>query len=167
MPTASPLTRSRLLIDFRALLLVPLSLSLSGCGGHEGPQRVAVRGSVQFGAAPLESGQVRFVPQAPTTGPASAAAVVDGEYAFTEADGPVVGTHRIEIESAERFDFPVDDEQAFAKFAESREGRDRRRPVNPVPEIYNTKSTLTRTVESEGEPVFDFVLDEAQTVTNR
>lgn len=159
--------RSRLLIDVWALLLVLLSLCLSGCSGEQGPQRIAVRGSVRFGAAPLANGQIRFIPTAPTTGPAAAAAIVDGQYAFTEEDGPVVGAHRIEIDSADRFDFEIDDEQAFAKFAETREARDRRRPVNPVPAIYNTSSTLTRTVEPDGEPVFDFVLEETKAVTTR
>jgi hypothetical protein len=150
-----------------AALLVLLTLYPAGCSGGTGPQRIPVRGAVRLGNVPLANGQIRFIPTESTSGPGAAAVIVDGEYAFHSGDGPVVGTHRIEIESAERFDFAIDDEQAFAKFAQSRQARDRRRPLNPVPDVYNTRSTLTRTVDAGSEPVFDFDLQPATAVTKR
>jgi hypothetical protein len=150
-----------------APLLVLFTLYLASCSSDSGPQRIAVRGAVRLGNVPLANGQIRFIPTENTKGPAAAASIVDGEYAFTAADGPLVGTHRIEIESADRFDFPIDDEQAFAQFAQSGKNRDRKRPLNPVPDIYNTKSTLTRTVDADSEPVFDFELQPATAVTRR
>lgn len=159
--------RPRRPADPWAPLLVLLSLYLASCSSDSGPQRIAVRGAVRLGNVPLANGQIRFIPTEDTTGPAAAASVVDGEYEFTSVDGPVVGTHRVEIESAEKFDFPVDDEQAFAKFAQSGKTRDRKRPLNPVPDIYNVKSTLTRTVAADSESVFDFELQASTTVTKR
>jgi len=160
-------TPARRPYDPWAPLLVLLSLYLASCSSNSGPERIAAHGAVSLGNVPLASGQIRFIPTGTTSGPAAAAAIVDGKFAFTEADGPIVGTHRIEIEAADRFDFAVDDEQAFAKFAQSRKARDRKRPLNPVPEIYNVKSTLTRTVQADTDPQFDFELSPDTAVTKR
>jgi hypothetical protein len=148
--------RSRRL-DPWAPLLVLLSLYLASCSGNSGPERVAVQGTIRLGEVPLANGQIRYIPMGETSGPAAVAAITDGQYAFNEADGPIVGTHRIEIESLDRFDFELDDEQAFARSAES--GKLRKRPLNPIPAIYNVKSKLTATVERDGDPIFDFDLD--------
>lgn len=142
-----------------AALLVLITLYLASCSGETGPQRIAIQGAVRLGNAPLANGLIRFIPTGETTGPAATSSISDGQYEFSSKDGPIIGTHRVEIESTERFEFAVDDEQAFAKFAESGKTRDRKRPLNPVPEFYNVRSRLTATVERDGDPIFDFDLE--------
>jgi len=144
---------------------VLLSLYLASCSGDHGPQRVAVNGMIRVGEVPLANGHIRYIPTGETSGPAAVATIADGVYQFDEESGPIVGTHRIEIESLDRFDFEVDDEQAFAKAAES--GELRKQPDNAVPTIYNDKSKLTVTVERDGDPTFDFDLEPGPTVTKR
>ncbi len=148
---------------FRAPFLVLFALYLASCSGETGPHRVAAHGTVKLDGELLEAGQIRFVPSGETSGPGAAAPILHGKYAFTELDGPIVGTHRIEIEATDHLGFAIDDEQAFARFAESGGARDKARTRNPVPPQYNRQSTLERTVEADKQPLFDFNLEPVAT----
>lgn len=143
----------------QSVLAALLCLLGAGCADEEGPERVAVHGTVRLGGEPLASGQIRFIPTDDNAGPAAAATITDGHYEFDDVTGPVVGTHRVEIEATNYLGFEIDDEQAFASFAESGENRNPERTRNPVPPVYNDQSTLTRTVEAGDETVLDFELD--------
>jgi hypothetical protein len=140
-------------------LLVLFSLYLASCSGESAPQRIAAHGTVKLDGELLQKGQIRFIPSGDTSGPSAAAPIVDGKYLFTEDDGPIVGTNRIEIEATDYLGFAMDDEQAFAKFAESGGTRDKKRTQNPVPEHYNRHSTLVRTIDADKQPLFDFNLE--------
>lgn len=146
---------------WNAPVLVLFALYVASCSGDVGPERVAVHGAVRLDGAPLPAGQIRFIPTEGTSGPAAAAEIKDGEFAFTEDDGPIVGTHRVEIEATDYLGFAIDDERAFAQFARSGGTRDRRRTQNPVPPEYNRQSKLVRTIDRESEPVIDFELEPA------
>ena len=161
--------QSRRSPDPWAPLLVLMSLYLASCSSDVGPARIAIQGTVRVGDVPLANGLIRFIPTGDTTGPAAVANIVDGAYTFSAEDGPIVGSHRVEIESSDKFEFEVDDEQSFAKFAEAGKTRDRKRPANAVPDIYNVRSKLSATVEPNGDPIFDFDLKPGPDVslTNR
>lgn len=137
----------------RSLVLAPcaaLTLATApGCGRGEGPPRAAVEGRVDLDGRPLKSGVVRFIPVAETQGPAAAATVADGDFALTESDGPVVGSHRVEIDAIDYFGFALDDEAAFVRHIETAPRN--ARPKNPVPDAYNRRSTLAARIEA-GEP---------------
>jgi hypothetical protein len=148
-------------------VVLVLCLLSGGCGRDDGPQRVAVHGSVRLANATLKSGQIRFIPTGSTSGPSAAAVIVDGRYEFTSDDGPLIGTHRIEIEATNYLGFEIDDERAFAEFARSGGTRDRQKTKNPVPEQYNVRSTLTRTVDADDETPLDFDLSPDQALANR
>lgn len=80
-----------------ALCLGPLL----GCGDGR-PQRVPVSGQVLIDGQPLKFGYVRFVP----TGSRPSTAKLDdsGRFVlacFEEADGAVVGRHRVEVDARE------------------------------------------------------------------
>jgi hypothetical protein len=71
-------------------------------------------------------------------------------------DGPVVASHRVEIEATDFQNFDIDNEAAFAaqvqKTGTSPLGR------NPVPAIYNHASTLTAMVPETNDQSFQFDL---------
>src|SRR5437870_5452155 len=65
-----------------------------GCG-DSGPQRAPIKGKITIAGQPLAAGQILFVPIAPTVGPATSAAIKNGEFALKKNQGPIVGTHRV------------------------------------------------------------------------
>jgi hypothetical protein len=128
----------------------------AGCGGKNGPDRMAVSGAVQFDDAPLARGRILFVPEPPLKGPVASAAIVDGAYKIAARDGVVAGKHRVEIEGTIDLGFPIDDDVAYA------ERRGAPLPPNPVPERYNRKTILSADMKPEGTQTFDFQLWSSQ-----
>jgi hypothetical protein len=120
-----------------------------GCGRGNGPLRAAVEGRVDLDGQPLKSGVVRFIPLADTQGPAASATVTDGDFALSESDGPVVGSHRVEIDAIDYFGFAIDDEAAFVRHIEAAPRY--ARPKSPVPDAYHRRSNLTARIEA-GQP---------------
>jgi hypothetical protein len=133
-------------------LLLPLAavaaLLITGCS-KAGPQRAPIKGKITVGGAPLASGQILFVPQPPLEGPATTAAIVNGEYSLPKDRGPIVGTNRVEVQADLNLGFPIDDEQAFV----ARQGAPL--PPNPIPPTFNRQSTLTHEVKADFENVFE------------
>jgi len=145
----------------RALAVLVLAM-LSGCGGVQGPERVAVNGVVTVNGAPLREGVIRFIPNGTTQGPAAAGRIVNGEYELLQQEGPIVGTHRVEIAATDYYGFAIDDEAAYVAHVE-RKGRGKGGlPKNPIPEKYNRKSELRVEVSPEDHAIFDFSLDAPQ-----
>lgn len=130
----------------------------SGCGSGDGLPRVPVGGSVAVDGAPLKSGVVRFIPVGQTTGPAAVATVKQGKFDLPQAEGPVVGTHRVEIEALDYLDFQLDDEQAFA----ARASAGKPMPKNPIPARFNRQSELTVQLTAHGDRELSFQLDTKQ-----
>jgi hypothetical protein len=130
-----------------------LSVEL-GCASPEGPERVAVSGKVTIDGKALPAGVIRFIPTSSAQGPATAANIQNGVYELAEADGPILGTHRVEIEGTDYLGFAIDDEAAFAATVQKRKPL----PKNPVPPIYNRQSTLSANVTADGPKEFNFEL---------
>ncbi|MEZ6035321.1 MAG: hypothetical protein R3C17_19685 [Planctomycetaceae bacterium] len=156
----SPVTISRLGWLFIAIGATILATLQTGCGATEGPGRIPVTGKVNLDDAPLSSGIIRFVPVDDAGGPGAATKIVAGEFEFSSDNGPVIANHRVEIEATDFQDFAIDDEAAFAAAAEAT-GRS---PVavNPVPAIYNSRSTLTARVTDADGQSFTFDLKTQQ-----
>ncbi len=158
------MTRSKILralhllapFSARTLPLLALAALAIGCGKNDGPLRATASGKVSLDGAPLRSGVVRFVPSGNTQGPVAAATVKDGAFQLPQEEGPVAGTHRIEIEMIDHWGFAPDDEAAFVRYFESQPRR--QAPPNPIPEIYNRHSTLTAEVKPDQLNDFDFQL---------
>ncbi|WP_231746644.1 hypothetical protein [Maioricimonas rarisocia] len=135
---------------------------VSGCGdasGEDAPQRAAVSGTVTFNGQPLPEGLVRFVPIDGTPGPKTAVPVSQGRFQVEAEHGPVVGTHRIEIQSTDDGGYAMDDEDAIRRLRES--GVKRIEAIR-IPPAYNTRSTLKETVTAEGNNEFQFDLNSAR-----
>ena len=147
---------------FKWVISSLLGLSVIGCGGSEqGPARAAVEGMVTLDGQKLAAGVVRFIPTATgkNVGPAVMATVKEGAFQLSRSEGPVVGKHHVEIESTGHYGFDIDNEAAYAKAFQEKKGQ--ALPPNPVPEIYNSKSTLTAVVKADEMNTFDFSLQSA------
>ena len=149
-----PLLRARMTGGMPAVIALVGLVTLAGCGA-EGPGRAPVAGSVSVGGKPLEAGVVRFIPSGDTHGPVAVATVTDGQYALPEHEGPVLGTHRVEIEAIDHLNFALDDEAAYVQQVERKR---RGMPRNPIPARYNRQSTLSVVVISDEPQEFDFAL---------
>ena len=130
----------------QALGLALVAVCLVGCGSSDGLTRVVVNGDVRLNGAPVEKGQIRFIPQVGTKGPVYIQEILDGKYTCDRAGGVPVGQHRIEI-------LAWDPSVPFPK------GPGAPTPKQLAPEKYNVKSELTITLDdSTNTVVKDFDL---------
>ena len=144
--------------------IAPMLLTLAavcGCSGGDEEElpRAAISGTVTLDGQPLQEGVVRFVPIEGTAGPKTSVIVSQGKFSADEEQGPVVGKHRIEIESTDDGGYAMDDEQAIQKLRES--GITQIDAVR-VPANYNSHSTLTETVSADQPNQFQFHLTTGQ-----
>lgn len=132
---------------FDVIVVLSLLAVFAGCG-QSGPERAPIKGRITVAGAPLAAGQILFVPIAPTTGPATTAAIKNGEFSLEQENGPVVGTHRVEVEADLQLGFPLDDDVAFAQ------RRAAPLPPNPIPQRYNRQSTLPCEIKANEQNTF-------------
>lgn len=132
-------------------------LFLAGCGGgdEDAPVRAAVAGSVSLDNTPLRQGVIRFIPTGSTQGPKTSILITQGKFSAEGDYGPIVGTHRIEIESTDTAGLAIDDEEALQRLQSD---PPQQLEVVEVPPSYNRQSTLTKTVTAEGPNRFEFTL---------
>jgi len=134
-----------------------LTVAALGCGGGtpDDQPRVAVKGTVTLDGQPLDNAVIRFVPLPEVNGPKASVAISEGRFELPAVAGPVVGRHRIEIESTDHGGIAPDDEAALAELAAGK--RKLAKPVK-IPAIYNARSTLERTIQADSPNEFDFTL---------
>ena len=121
-------------------LLALAAAATVGCR-DTGLPRGAVEGKVTIGGQPLKAGRIVFLPLESTQGPATSLAIADGVYQANNWSGPLVGTHRVEVEAALDLGFALDDDQAFAARPTAP------LPPQPIPPAFNRNSKLTVTIE--------------------
>ncbi len=124
-----------------ALFIVSMSCLLtSGCGS-DGPQKFAISGQVSYDGQPVNNGNIGFVPTEASTDKAVGADVVDGRYEIPRYEGPHQGTYKVVIYA----------ERPSGRKLQADEGSSERidELVQYIPEIYNSRSTLT--VEISGD----------------
>jgi hypothetical protein len=146
-----------------AVLLMVTSL-IVGCSS-QAPERVAIHGGIQYDGTMVKAGRIHFIPTGSTKGPSATATIQDGFYEFDRKSGPVVGTHRVEIESAPAVAFALDDEAAYAAAAAKTAPNRSVIPQDTIPAVYNRKSTLTATIERGEMKSIDFVLERPEKPT--
>jgi hypothetical protein len=140
----------------RVTLLLGMTASalVSGCGDAEDAlPRQQVGGTVKWNGEPLKQGRIQFQPAGPGA-PAGGAAIVDGSYAISRAEGLVPGKYQVLIYGT------ADAAQSSA--APTGPPGDTPPPKkavkDPIPDKYNAKSQLTREVTKDGPNQFDFEL---------
>jgi hypothetical protein len=116
-------------------IAVASMVSGMGCRRNDGPERVALSGSVTFQGRPVQEGQIRFVPLGATTAPVTIGAIRDGAYAMRGGQGVPVGTHRVEITA-----FNPNDPVPMGPGSAPRK--------QLLPSKYNRQSELTITIQS-------------------
>lgn len=128
-------------------VLLAFGILACGCGGGgtDGPERVSVSGTVTFDGTPVEQGEIRFVSEG--EGSTDAASITNGS--FTASVTP--GSKRVEI-LASRLDPD--------NMVESGVNPGQMEPasVQYIPEQYNSASTLTANITSDGDnelPTFE------------
>lgn len=137
-------------------ILIAVAIACCGCGGGDDKiPRAAVRGHVTWKGAPLVEGVIRFVPMEKGKVGKTSINVVNGVFEVDAYQGPVVGEHRIEIESTDDGGFAMDDETALQRLKES---NTKRIDAVVIPPIYNTRSTLKETVSADMPNQFNFQL---------
>lgn len=128
-------------------------LGFAGCSKPEGPLRVPVAGLVSLDGNPLPTGSIRFIPTGKSKGPAAVGEIIDGEFELTEEDGPIIGSHRVEIDVPNAAE--LDDDQAFARRIEQGQPRSEQPSIPPS---YNRRSILVVQIGEEGEFELNFPL---------
>ena len=79
-----------------AFTLVGMGTVFGGCSAN-GPERVAVHGSVVLDAEPLSQGSITFIPEG--EGTAASGEILDGQYEIPRERGPSPGRCRVEVPS--------------------------------------------------------------------
>jgi len=140
-----------------SLCLMVQVMAGAGCSGKSGElSRASIQGTVTLDGNPFPEGVIRFVPEAPTEGPAASAGIVDGKFRLPADSGPVVGTHRVEVtESPDPVPDP-DDAAAVAKYLEAQ----KKKPRNARGQSHGvfSKNDLSATVSESGPNEFHFEL---------
>ncbi len=84
----------------RRPLIWLLTCLMIGCGGHDGPERFSVSGTVTFHGKPVPAGYVYFTPDASrgNKGPQGYAEINNGRYTTAASGkGTVGGPHKVRI----------------------------------------------------------------------
>jgi|EndMetStandDraft_5_1072996.scaffolds.fasta_scaffold81103_2 hypothetical protein len=134
-----------------------LGIAICGCGGGppDAQPRIAVSGTITLDGQPLNNAVIRFVPLAEVKGPKASVAVTAGRFDLPAYAGPVAGPHRVEIESTDHGGIEPDDETALAEVAA---GKRKPSKTAKIPAIYNSRSTLERTIQADSPNQFEFTL---------
>jgi len=91
---------SNLLASCFSSTLALLFLFAAGCGDNS-PKTAPVKGTVTYKGKPVPQGSIMFQPE---EGAAATAQIKDGQYVlktFRDADGAVLGTHKVTVISLE------------------------------------------------------------------
>lgn len=143
-----------------AILFAGVIPILNGCGWNSGPRRVPIDGIVLVADAPLKDGRISFIPTEETTGPAAVAHVVAGKFRFNSSTGPVVGKHKVQIESTLDLGFPLDDERAYANAVrEKADTGESVLPRQPIPPEYNEHTELSVEISTKGSRHYEFQIE--------
>lgn len=133
-------------LSMKALAIVAL-ISLFGCGS--GKQRFPIEGEITLNGQAVKEGSIQFHPLAPSEGFLEGAIIQAGRYKIPAEKGLLAGKYQVLISSPDNKGKKSDSNEAPGSVYQARE---------LIPEIYNTKSTLTVEVLPKGQNNFDFHL---------
>jgi len=147
---------------FKFFLTLIALTCVFGCGGADENafQRAAVTGVVKLNGQPLSMGVISFIPSESTKGPKVSASIHGGQFKLPVEFGPLVGTHRVKIESMDNAGLAIDDEATMQRFEKKR--KKLRVKVVRVPAIYNDRSNLVVHITENELNEFKFDLSSKQ-----
>ena len=117
-----------------------------GCGGGA-IERASVKGTVTFDGDPVKDGMLELIPTGGTEGPSTGDVIKDGKFDIPKDRGPVPGKYRVQI-TATRSTGKVEVQGVAGSTGGLSGGGTVDKVEMFIPDIYNTKSTLTLNVES-------------------
>ena len=125
-------------------------LLLAGCdgGSNDSQPRAAVQGTVLLDDVPLETGVINFIPTGATKGPMTTAPIQAGKFSLPDDLGPLVGTHRVEIESCDLGGLALDDESAIQRLKQQKVKHIK---VIKIPAVYNRQSQLQADIQADAD----------------
>lgn len=138
----------------RSILAVASLTAVAGCGSESLP-RASVSGVVYADGQELQSGIIRFVPINGTKGPIVTVPVAEGAFSLSAENGPVIGSHRVEVQATDFLGFDLGDQAAAEQAIRAAAGR---LPKCPVPPGYDERSPLTAEISPEGTEGLVFLL---------
>jgi hypothetical protein len=132
------------------LVLAMASLPMAGCGASagDGLAREAVSGKVTLDGQPLKKGNIQFMPSGPDQSTTGSAPIQDGAYSIPQAEGLVAGAYAVRIYSG----------VGAAATVDELPGEPAPPPKEPIPAVYNAKTTLSAEVVKGKEYTFSFDL---------
>ncbi len=137
--------------------IVGIVVGVSGCAQPEDPwTRAAASGEVTLDGEPLSEGTITFFPSGTTKGPAAGGDIIDGRYDISAAEGPVVGTNRVEIRSVQKTGRVVESPIAVETSGPPIEMVEELRQV--IPAEYNRDSNLEFLIKADGDNVNDVAI---------
>jgi hypothetical protein len=126
------------------------ALFLAGCGGTTTKQPVT--GTVTWKGQPLETGMIRFLPQAGTAGTEAVAVIEKGKYAVPREHGLDPGTYKVTVSSP--------DPRSGQGPPDAPPGERGGYPATErIPAKYNTQSQLTYEVKAGTGNTFDVTIE--------
>ncbi len=123
--------------------------ALAGCGGSGRP---TVHGQVTFDGEPVAEGTISFEP-ADGIGPTTGGSIAGGKYRLSGEAAPVPGKKRVRISAGRKTGRSIPAGEPFPPDVMVEETE------RYIPDIYNTRSTLTCEVTAKGPNQFDFHLE--------
>ncbi|MGC1274571.1 MAG: hypothetical protein WBC44_12775 [Planctomycetaceae bacterium] len=138
----------------RSVLAVAALTAAAGCESESLP-RASVSGVVYADGQELQSGVIRFVPINGTKGPIVTVPVAEGSFSLSAENGPVIGSHRVEVQATDFLGFDLGDQAAAEQAIRATAGR---LPKSPVPAGYGERSPLTAEISPEGAEGLVFLL---------
>ena len=133
-------------MNWRSCWLVAAMLLLAGCGSG----RIPISGDVTFNGEPILTGTITFEP-ADDKGVATGGKIVSGKYALVGDAAPQPGKKKVRIVASRKTGRRIQ-----AQFAPPGTLVDEIERY--IPDIYNTRTTLTCEVSRDGSRRIDFNL---------
>ena len=133
-------------LSMKSLAILAL-IFISGCGSDK--QRFPIEGEITFNGQAVKDGSIQFHPLVPSEGFLEGAMIQAGRYKIPAEKGLLAGKYQVLISSPDYKGKRPDANEAPGAVYQARE---------LLPEIYNTKSTLTVEVLPKGKNNFDFHL---------
>lgn len=127
--------------------LVSLSLAMNGC--DSGPKKMGVTGTVVFDGKPLEDGMITFEPVDSKLAQSGGATIRQGAFEMPPERGLLPSEYKVSITQNIGQTMELDAAPGEPSSIEKQ----------PIPPKYNVQTTLTRTIESSGDNVFEFNLE--------
>ena len=123
-------------------LALPLLMGLLlGCADENAAGRFVLSGTVTYDGEPISKGTIEFFPAAGNSGKPAGAEIIDGRYEVERTIGPELGKYQVVIRANRPSGRKVPADEGSSELVDL--------PVQYIPPMYNTRSTLETEVTGD------------------